>query len=304
MKPDPCLVATSLVPSMSGSVFTPMLACAPGPRGITEFPVLATPKIDGIRAVMVDGALSSRTLKPIPNAFVRSALESVLPDGCDGELMYGTTFQECTSAVMTRDGPRSGFTYYAFDIVPDRVLSRLSPYADRVEHLAHLFRQPDRLNSLKAIAHVLTVVVLQPVPVKTMAALDLYESRMLAEGFEGIMVRRPGGRYKFGRSTAKEGLMLKVKRFEDAEAKVLDTEELIHATGTVASKLLGALVVVRPDGVQFNIGSGFSAEQRKDLWKKRRSLVGLSVKYKFFPIGVKEAPRFPTFLGFRDKEDM
>lgn len=280
-----------------------MLACAPGPAGISVFPVLATPKIDGIRAVMVKGALSSRTLKAIPNVTVRTALESILPDGCDGELMYGETFQDCTSAVMTRDGPQSGFTYYAFDIVLE---TRLAPYSERIEHLTHMFKQANRIKLMKAVSDVVKVVVLVPTLITNITALTAFENAMLAKGYEGLIVRDPKGRYKFGRSTPKEGIMLKVKRFEDAEAVVLDTEELVHgsSSNTTSSKLLGALLVVRPDGVQFKIGSGFSVAQRKDLWKKKNALAGKVVKYKFFPIGVKDAPRFPTFVGFRDKEDM
>lgn len=283
-----------------------MLACAPGPAGVTLFPVMATPKIDGIRAIMVQGKLSSRTLKPIPNVAVRTALESVLPDGSDGELMYGTTFQDCTSAVMTKDGPRSAFTYYAFDLVPDVKLDRLAPYTDRIERLSLLMKQPDRLKQLRSISDIVEVIVLVPTLVSSAAALSILEKSVLAKGFEGLIVRAPGGKYKFGRSTAKEGLMLKVKHFEDAEGTVQGSEELVHATSPnrAPSNLLGTLVVVRPDGVQFRIGSGFSAAQRRELWKKRASLVGKIVKYKFFPIGIKEAPRFPTFQGFRDKADM
>lgn len=293
-------------------VFTPMLASAPGPEGVKVFPVFATPKIDGIRAIMVQGTLSSRTLKPIPNATVRAALEAVLPDGCDGELMFGNTFQDCTSAVMTRDGPRSGFTYFAFDVVPDTRLQRLSPYSERIEHLALLMEQPSRVKLLKSVAHVVNVVVLLPILIEDALALTDYEGDLLARGFEGVIVRDPLGRYKFGRSTAKEGLMLKVKRFEDAEAVITGTDELIHGNNIdgpsgkrgASSALLGALVVTRPDGVQFKIGSGFTAAQRKALWKTRAALVGNIVKYKFFPIGTKDAPRFPTFLGFRDPQDM
>jgi DNA ligase-1 len=36
----------------------------------------------------------------------------------------------------------------------------------------------------------------------------------------------------------------------------------------------------------------------------RKKLLGKIVKYKYQEIGVLEKPRFPVFLGFRDKEDM
>jgi DNA ligase-1 len=47
-------------------------------------------------------------------------------------------------------------------------------------------------------------------------------------------------------------------------------------------------------GVEFNIGTGFTAEDRA-----KKDWVGLIVKYKFFPIGVKDKPRHPVYLGLR-----
>ena len=71
---------------------------------------------------------------------------------------------------------------------------------------------------------------------------------------------------------------------------------------------LGSLTVsgLWPNGSSFEvrIGSGFTTEQRDLLWKRRESLPGEVVKFKYFAGGVKEAPRFPIFLGFRDLEDM
>lgn len=286
--------------------FTPMLACAPGPKGVAAFPLLATPKIDGIRALMVGGRLVSRTLKLIPNVALRTALESVLPDGCDGELMYGDTFQSCTSAVMSRDGPTAGFTYYAFDSVGRDASEVAVPYHRRIGGLHQMMKRPAQVKLCKAVEELVRVIVLVPVSIASMAALDEFESESLASGFEGVIVRDPEGRYKLGRSTPKEALMLKIKRFEDAEARVTGVDELVHRDqpGKGHSRLLGALVAVRPDGVSFKIGTGFTALQRKELWSAQKSLVGKLVKYKFFRIGTAEAPRFPTFLGFRDVRDM
>ena len=43
---------------------------------------------------------------------------------------------------------------------------------------------------------------------------------------------------------------------------------------------------------------------RKQLWEIRDTLIGKMVKYKYFNIGVKVAPRLPVFLGFRDSSDL
>ena len=45
---------------------------------------LCTPKLDGIRALMINGKLVSRTFKSIRNTFIREALEKDIPDNADG----------------------------------------------------------------------------------------------------------------------------------------------------------------------------------------------------------------------------
>ena len=68
---------------------------------------------------------------------------------------------------------------------------------------------------------------------------------------------------------------------------------------------LGALIVRDiTTEVEFSIGSGFDANDRSSLWSQKDGLIGRIVKYKFFPIGIKDKPRHPIFLGFRDKMDM
>ena len=147
-----------------------------------------------------------------------------------------------------------------------------------------------------------------------------FEAECLERGFEGVMVRRIDGGYKYGRSTVKEQHLLKIKRFSDAEAEIIGTEERQHndnekvgdglaKRGTSAAGLrpagdLGALVCKTPEGVVFKIGTGFTTEQRVTLWKARRRLIGKLAKYKHFKIGAVEAPRFPVFLGFRDPIDL
>jgi DNA ligase-1 len=37
--------------------------------------------------------------------------------------------------------------------------------------------------------------------------------------------------------------------------------------------------------------------------QERNGAIGKLVKYKYFAIGVKDAPRHPVFLGFRSKLD-
>jgi hypothetical protein len=75
---------------------------------LLPFPVLATPKLDGIRCLKLGGKALTRSFKPISNRFVREWIEANLPDGVDGELMLRDgTFSETTSAIGRRDGIRT-----------------------------------------------------------------------------------------------------------------------------------------------------------------------------------------------------
>lgn len=149
------------------------------------------------------------------------------------------------------------------------------------------------------------------------------EEHYVSLGYEGVMLRHPDGLYKHGRSTAKEGWLLKLKRFEDGEARVVGFTELMHnaneaklnelghlersshKAGKVGKQTLGALTVKDlKTGVEFEIGTGFTASQRQELWNVGDNLLGRVVKYKSQPTGVKDKPRFPVFLGFRDPRDL
>lgn len=285
----------------------PMLAASVEDIASLTFPLIASPKIDGIRALKIGGRLLSRSLKPIPNRHVRETLERVLPDGLDGELLSGTTFQECTSAIMSHDGePIFGFA--AFDWFGDGV---------DVEYR-------ERVRLLQAVVADIPHAAVQVVPTTVIASaedLAAYEADVLARGFEGVMLRKPDGPYKQGRSTAREGWLLKLKRFEDAEAEVIGFEEKMHngneatknelgrtkrssaKAGLVPTGTLGTLIVRRPDGIEFGIGAGLTDAIRQQVWADREEYLGMHVKYKHQPHGAKDAPRLPVFLGFRDPED-
>ena len=66
---------------------------------------------------------------------------------------------------------------------------------------------------------------------------------------------------------------------------------------------MGALLVRDlTTGVEFQIGTGFDAADRAEFWEQ--DMRGKIVKYKSFSIGVKDKPRFPSFLGLRSEIDL
>ena len=72
----------------------------------------------------------------------------------------------------------------------------------------------------------------------------------------------------------------------------------------VPAGVLGAFTVEMPDGKQFKVSTGMTAEDRANYWENRESMLGQLVKYKFQEAGAKDLPRFPVFLGIRHPDDM
>lgn len=296
----------------SVGITKPMLAVNFDPNQL-KFPVFATPKIDGIRCIKVSGQALSRTFKPIPNHHIRNLIEMYLPDGVDGELISGKNFQESSSAVMTRDGSPF-FTYVIFDFVINGDIAM--SYEERMFYLNEMFMRLD------APAYKF-VTALLPKPLLNIQELQEYEESCVNSGYEGVMLRNPNGPYKCGRSTVREGYLLKVKRFEDAEATVIGFEELMHNANEATidalgytdratckenlqgMNTLGSLKVMDcKTNAVFSVGTGFDADQRKKIWSNRDQYLGKTITYKFQPHGVKDLPRCPVFKGFRDLIDI
>lgn len=297
----------------------PLLAATLEDVNSITYPVIASPKLDGVRCLIKDGKALSRSLKPIPNKHVQSIIAEYNHklDGLDGELLIGahdeTVFRRTTSGVMSIEG-EPDFVYCVFD-----AWGSVGDYRRRLSCIRELFHS---LNNGHPCSQVGPLKIVASKTINNSETLLQYETECLARGYEGVMIRDPNGEYKHGRSTLKEGILLKLKRFVDNEAIIIGFEELMHneneatldelgyterstsRAGLVPAGMLGALLVRSQDGINFKIGSGFDAKQRKQMWKQRKKLLGQFVTYKSFPMGGKDKPRFPIFKGIRHPEDM
>src|SRR5262249_19671296 len=112
-------------------------------------------------------------------------------------------------------------------------------------------------------------------------------ARVEGLGGEGLMMRQPGSRYEVGRSYT----LLKVKNFQEAEARVLE-----HLPGAGRHKgRLGALFVELPDGTRFSVGTGFSDAERENP-----PPVGSLITFRYQELSEGGVPRFPSFVAVRD----
>lgn len=284
-------------------IFKPMLAGKVDASQL-EYPLAASPKLDGVRAVCLHGTLLSRSFKPIPNEFCQRQFSQL--DWLDGELIVGdpqgkNVYNHTVSGVMTHFG-EPDVTFWVFDC-----------FKNQEDPFLHRLKQAE-----ERLSNTVRTEIVPHTIVSNETQLIAYEEWALAQGYEGVMLRHPDGPYKCGRSTTREGWLLKLKRFADSEAVILGWEEKLHNAnpakinelghqersshkeGMVPTGVLGALHCRDVhSGVEFSIGSGFSDDDRANLWLARDHLMGRVVKYKYQPAGVLDKPRFPIFLGFR-----
>jgi len=293
----------------------PLLAVAVEDLDSIKYPVIGTPKYDGVRCLKVNGQVVTRKFKPLPNIFARTVLESILPEGADGEIVCpGKSFNEVQSEIMSFDG-EPVFEFHMFDLVTSD-LNR--PYCDRIKDMEKFMRDIKPNNLAQTY-----LKLVQSKLLTNKEQLVKYEEQCVSADFEGIIIRDPMGKYKCGRSTLKEGILLKIKRFTDDEAKIIGFVERMHNAnskekdefglskrshkkdGMVPDNTLGALQLKNlKTGVEFELGTGFDDALRKEIWTHQKKYLGQLVKYKYQAAGLKEKPRFPVFLGFRNELDM
>jgi DNA ligase 1 len=309
-------------------IFKPMLACDADETKI-KYPCIVQPKIDGVRSLHHEG-FRGRSLKQHANSYLSELFKPSFLNGYDGELIIGSnpTLEDLCrkTASLTSSGVTERtehVTWYLFDnfLHPDL------PYEERIEmvcdHIQLLRSQYGWENYLE---------VVQSHRVNCKEELLNIEEQMLKNGYEGVIVRGINNPYKFGRSTVREGGLLRIKRFIESECVVIEIQEgesneneaqtnelgytyrTSHKEGKVKNGMVGALIckalatVKDPQSskVLFNKGDIIKVSAGKmdhDLrvkyFEDKSLLIDKTITFKFFPKGGKDKPRFPTFKCLR-----
>ena len=279
-----------------------------------KLPMLASIKLDGIYALIVDGVIYSRSFKPIKNKHVQKLFGNHGLNGLVGELVCGDVyaedvFRQTTTATMAEDGVND-VKLYVFDdwSVGDK------PYQERYQHYQRRIKALNH-GSIVALEHSMLHTIDEVI-----TALDKEQKR----NGEGIILRLPSAKWKNGRSTPKSQESVKLKFFEQQEYKIVDvvermhnaneakvnelgyTERSSHKENLVPKGMLGGMIgKCLVTGLEINIGPGkMTHDQRKYYWLHQDEIVGKIIKYKSMDKGVKDLPRFPRFIDFRSERDM
>lgn len=290
------------------SSIKPLLSCEV-PLDKLKFPMFVSTKLDGIRCLVIDSVVYSRSLKPIRNKYVQKLFGKPEYNGMDGELVVGDVyakdvFQKTTSGVMSSEG-EPDVKFYVFDIC-----NRPEETFTARRFILH--------NKLKDADN--RVVMLDQHYVETLYDLQQYLEDERIKGGEGLICRNPDGKYKYGRSTPKEQLSVKLKFFEQDEFEVIGFEERMHNTNEATTNELGyterssckenlipmntlGSLVLKYDATEFRCGTGFSDVQRKEIWENKEDYLGKLASIRYMSVGSKDLPRVPSFQGWRDIDD-
>lgn len=304
------ITATKKAARNSG-VFKPMLSGKLTDIAHAKFPLLVSPKLDGIRCIIKDGTPISRNLKVIPNKFIRAQLAN-LPDGLDGELVVGDptasdVWNHTNSGVMSVEG-EPDFIFHVFDMVDFDNPSE--PFFTRYQNARSFCGK--ELSQRDTRVHVVPQHETHDV-----AGLDYLEEFYVSAGYEGVMCRDPRGPYKFGRATEKEGSLLKLKRWHDDEANVISLVERMHNANVATVDALGrtkrsshqenkvgrndlGALVCSYNGNTFEVGTGFTDKERAAIWANPAKYIGARVTFRYQMLTQDGIPRFPVFLRWRN----
>ena len=296
--------------------FKPMLA--PNEKiDITtlKYPLLASYKLDGIRCIFKDGQLYSRALKQFPNIKLRERF-AYLAKLCqanniilDGELLAKSlTFNELSGITrqLDKELPKDLF-FYCFDSIKCEDYD--APFNDRVVNTQKFITQ---------IEQQYVSLLSQNLITEHIKIQELYE-KALEFGCDGLILRAPNGRYKFGRGTIKEGLIYKMKPFMTFDAKIIGiiqatevregAEKKINELGrSVTSKKIAdrvliekaAAFIVMYEGKELKVTIAMTDEEKEDVWKNQSKYLGRIIEYKGMLVGAKDLPRHPVYIRMRD----
>ncbi len=226
-------------------------------------------KLDGIR-----GYWDGKNLRTKNNYIIHAPIyftKNFPPFALDGELWTKREDFETVQSIVLDDIPSDEWkllTYNVFE-VPNAEgnfqsrLAKVQPYQDKY------------------------LKVIKQIKCKDKEHLQTFLKEIEAKGGEGVIIKNPRLDYFTGRSAQ----ILKVKSFKDMEGEVIGHRE---GKGKY-KKMLGSLRIRLENGIEFNLGGGFSDIQRMSPPK-----VGKIVTFKYYGLTKLGKPKYASFMRIRE----
>ena len=270
------------------------------------YPVVGSPKLDGIRC-LIDGTAKTSSMKEQMNPFVQKELSHPELNGLDGELIVGksnspTAFNNSTGP-LRRHYDEPDFTFYVFDRFLNTELSYEKRWLDTIIAQSHRIR------------------VLSQTVLKSSEQVIAFTQLCLNDGYEGAMIRSFNERYKQGRATFNEMNIFKRKPLTDAEATIIGfteqqtnlnpkftdemglTKRKTNKDMKVGAGTLGNFILQSSDWPErFHCGGGnLNAAERQKVWNNKEKYLRKIITYKYQQYGSINAPRQPIFRRFYEE---
>ena len=217
--------------------------------------VVSMPKLNGLRCMFIPGrGFFSRDGKRWNDAVLKHIVPPTTDYIIDGELYcHGLSLQRINSAVgVNRLEP--GFdadyiTFHAFDLVEPKFNA-----------LTRMLLLEKILNDHKSETQAINLIEWEIC--KTRIELDDCYNDYITKGYEGQMIKSVFGSYMPQGEKERSTMNLqKRKAFLDAEFECIG--RVVSTEGKCAGKL-GALKFVTSKGVVFEVGTGFTDEEREE----------------------------------------
>lgn len=292
-----------------------------------SYPTAVSLKRDGIRGNNLNNTLLSRELKPIPNKQVQQLASSIVDinEILDFEIYsHGLPFNEHSLFIMTHDINTKKHTdkirrllknkqlvnnYYFYRNLPANMKFYIF---DIVSNLGYC----DRIDWLKSILpeHNSYEIVDYEICNNEDEVLE-HSEKAYNMGYEGLVLRKPDGKYKFGRATRNEETFLKLKPIVELIGKCIGfTERMINTnvshrnelglsvkSNTVDNKEssgIAATVVCEYGNEQIKITLNGTEDYRRYIFENQSQFINKNVLFKGLLYGAKKLPRHPTFVKF------
>jgi DNA ligase-1 len=297
-----------------------------------KFPCWVQPKIDGVRALNTTGRLTGRSLDEFKGFGISDYFSQPHFRYFDGEMILGNK-PNCTerlcSATTGAMGRFKGISempdvhWWVFDDLTNPSL----PYSHRYFDLqARILKLGDP-----------RIHLVMYFDLHGQDSLNQYIRLFADDGYEGTIIRNPDAPFKPGRATKSGQELWRVKPWADAEILVTGitegnknaneakknslgrTERSSSAAGLIPNGQVGSIQgilladfhdpitgkLLFPKGLEITVGSGeMSVAEATHYFLHPEEIVNQIVKFKHMTHGVKDQPRFPTYVSHRLREDM
>jgi len=302
--------------------------------------LLISIKLDGCRLLIKQGKIVTRSLKSLVNKQLNEKFEPLRKYTeekniiIDGEVFApNIPFQFIVSCFMTenyntkqaikkwdemckehnffstREEVFNKLKFYCFDYLHPE--SPDIPFKDRIIKASLVSEQFPKLMEL-----------LEHKEVHYKKEIEDYFQKALEEGYEGLILRNPNGRYKFNRCTIKENIAFKLKPWVTEDAKIIDIVQATQVNKDIEKTIteLGRSrtskrqedrhninkaqgFVVDFHGKELIVPIAMTDKMKKYIWLHQNEYVNKFIEFKYMNVGMKDLPRIPKFIRIREDKE-